>query len=109
MASPDNPQLEQPLGNVELQRTPAGPDPTAAATVAPAPTVPPIENPVWSGWDVLLIALLTFVTMVVLQLGIPVLAMWGWYPHEKWLTVAQKPSLLLIEQFLIYAAPRWPH
>ncbi len=105
MASPDNPQLEQQaLENVELQRTPAGPDPTAAATVAPVTTVPPIENPVWSGWDVLLIALLTFMTMVVLQLGIPVLAMWAWYPHEKWLAVAQKPSLLLIEQFLIYAA-----
>jgi membrane protease YdiL (CAAX protease family) len=53
---------------------------------------------------VLLIALLTFVTMVVLQLGIPTLARWAWYPHETWLAVAQKSGLVLIEQFMIYAA-----
>lgn len=52
----------------------------------------------------LLIAVLTFVTMVVLQLGMPLVAMRIWYPNETWLEVAQKPILLLVSQFLIYAA-----
>jgi membrane protease YdiL (CAAX protease family) len=58
---------------------------------------------VWSGWDVLLIALLTFVSTIVLQLVMPVVAMWLWYPHETLLQVAQKPILLLVSQFMIYA------
>ena len=59
----------------------------------------------WSGWDVLLIALLTFVAMVVLQIATPVVGRFGFaYPHQTWLEVAQKPILLLISQFIIYAA-----
>jgi membrane protease YdiL (CAAX protease family) len=89
--------------SVEPQE-PLAPDPFAAASVAPGPTgPPPVENPVWSGWDVLLIAVLTFATTFVLQLVMPVVAMWLWYPHETWLQVAQKPILLLVAQFMVYA------
>lgn len=107
MSSSDNPQFEpQPLVSAESQApVPGAPDPFAPASVAPVPTAPPpVENPVWNGWDVLLIAALTFVTMVVLQLGMPVMAQWLWYPHETWLEVAKKPILLLISQFPVYAA-----
>jgi uncharacterized protein len=59
---------------------------------------------VWTGWDVLAIAALTFLTMVVLQLGV-LLAAHRWsYPHENMSEVAQKPILLLVSQFLIYVA-----
>jgi len=59
---------------------------------------------VWTGWDVLAIAALTFLTMVVLQLGV-LLAAHRWsYPHESMSEVAQKPILLLVSQFLIYVA-----
>jgi uncharacterized protein len=103
LASSDNPQFEpQPLVSVEPQ-APVAPDPFVSASLTPVPTAPPIENPVWSGWDVLLIAVLTFVTTIVLQLVMPVVAMWLWYPHETWLQVAQKPILLLVAQFMIYA------
>jgi membrane protease YdiL (CAAX protease family) len=103
LASSDNPQFEpHPLVSVEPQ-APVAPDPFVSASLAAVPTAQLIENPVWSGWDVLLIAVLTFVTMIVLQLVTPVVAMWLWYPHETWLQVAQKPGLLLVSQFMIYA------
>ena len=74
------------------------------APIAP----PPIENPVWNGWDVLTIASLTFVAMVVLQLGLVLVEQWLRYPHQSFVEVAQKvaqmPTLLLLSQFLIYAA-----
>ena len=63
MPSPDNPKFDpQPVVSAELQApAPIASDPyappsdlDAAVTVAPFPTRPtPIENPVWSGWDVL--------------------------------------------------------
>jgi membrane protease YdiL (CAAX protease family) len=103
LSSSDNPQFEpQPLVSVEPQ-APVAPDPFVSASPAPVPTAHPIENPVWSGWDVLLIAVLTIATTFVLQLVMPVVAMWLWYPHETWLQVAQKPILLLVSQFMIYA------
>lgn len=104
LSSSDNPQSgSQPAVSVEPPSIPVAPDPEAS--LAPVSTTPPlVENPVWSGWDVLLIALLTFVAMVVLQIATPVVGRWLWYPHQTWLEVAQKPILLLISQFIIYAA-----
>ena len=80
-------------------------NPDAVVIGAPVPTgPPPIENPIWNGWDVLLIAGLTFVAMLVLQLLVIFGAIWLVYPHSNLATVAQKPILLLVSQFLIYAA-----
>ncbi|MGP0019133.1 MAG: lysostaphin resistance A-like protein [Candidatus Sulfotelmatobacter sp.] len=76
--------------------------PTATAVAPTAP--PPVENPVWSGWDVLLIAALTVVTMLVLQLGVAKVAQWLRYPNEGLADVLQKPILLLGSQLLIYLA-----
>ena len=60
MSSSDHPQFEpQPLVSAEPP-TPDAPNPFATATVAQVPTAArPAENPVWDGWDVLLIAGLT--------------------------------------------------
>jgi uncharacterized protein len=65
-------------------------------------TPPPPRDPVWNGWDVLLIAALAFVSMLVLQLVVLVGAQLLIYPHESLADVAQKPILLLISQFFIY-------
>jgi uncharacterized protein len=86
---------------------PSSPDPFAIASVPSVLTVPrPVENPVWSGWDVLLIAVLTFVVMVVLQVTEAKVAQVLWYPSESFFDaaqrVAQKPILLIISQFLVY-------
>jgi len=103
LSSSDNPQFEpQPLVSAETPMLSA-PDPFAAASVTPVPTTPPlIENPVWDGWDVLLIAGLTLVTMVVFQLAVLLAAHWLWYPHESLADVSKKPILLIASQFLIY-------
>lgn len=85
---------------------PAAPDSAIPAAVdAPlftslTPNLP--RDPVWSGWDVLLIAGLAFISMLVLQLIVLVGAQLLIYPRENMAEVAQKPILLLISQFLIY-------
>jgi membrane protease YdiL (CAAX protease family) len=53
---------------------------------------------------VLLIAGLTLVAMLVLQLLVIFGAVWFVYPHSNLADVAQKPILLLVSQFLIYIA-----
>jgi len=87
---------------------PVGP-PTSEAfaepTPGPAPPAP-VENPVWNGWDVVLIAALTFVIIVVLQFVLAKAAQVLWYPHNTFLEafqkVAERPILLIASQFLVY-------
>jgi hypothetical protein len=103
LSSSDNPQFEpQPLVSAEPP-TPDAPHPFATAIVAQAPTAPPpVENPVWDGWDVLMIAGLTVVTMVVLQLAVLLVAHRFWYPRESLADVSKKSILLIASQFLLY-------
>ncbi len=110
MSSSDNPQFEpQPPMNLEPQApVPLAPDSFAlgpdAVVIAPAPSAPPpVENPIWTGWDVLLIAALTlilsvFVAPLVVVLAAKVVA----YPHESWMEVVRKPALALLSEFLSY-------
>jgi uncharacterized protein len=72
----------------------------AAPVAVSAP--PPPRDPVWSGWDVLLIAALAFVSMLVLQIAVLAAAKLLIYPQLNLAEVAQKPILLLLSQFLIY-------
>jgi len=105
LSSPDNPQFEsQPLLSAEPPLpVPSAPDPFAAATIPSVTSAPsPVENPVWNGWDVLLIAGLTVVTMVVLQLAVLLAAHRLWYPLESLADVSKKPILLIASQFLLY-------
>ena len=92
----------EPPAHVQSDSSTLGPDP--AVIVSPATTSPPVENPVWSGWDVLLMAGLTIVAMLVLQILVVFGALWLVYPHLSFAEVAQKPILLLGSQFLIYIA-----
>lgn len=105
MSSPDNSQFEpRPLVSAEPPvPVPGTPDPFASASVAQVPSAPPpVENPVWNGWDVLLIAGLTVVAMVVLQLAVLLSAHWLWFPRESLADVSKRPILLIASQFLIY-------
>ncbi|MGO9087787.1 MAG: lysostaphin resistance A-like protein [Terriglobales bacterium] len=83
---------------------PFTPAPASLVDIRPAPITPPVENPVWSGWDVLAIAALTFVTMVVVQVAVLLAAHWWRYPHESLSDIAQKPILLLVSQLPVYIA-----
>jgi hypothetical protein len=60
------------------------------------------ENPVWSGWDVLVIAILTLGVIFLAQVIIVVIARRLVYPHESWIEVAQKPGLALLSEFVAY-------
>ena len=107
MSFSDNPQFD-PQAPVSAEPDQITPDPftigpDGAVIVAPQALAPPVRDPVWSGWDVLLIAGLTVIAMLVLQLVVIFGAAWFVYPHANLTEVAQKPILLLLSQFLIYA------
>ena len=90
------------MSSEEHRLTPVGAPDAILPQNLPQVTAPPVENPVWNGWDVVLIALLTFVAMVVLQLAVTLAARRLLYPHASWSDVLQKPIVLLISQLLIY-------
>jgi hypothetical protein len=105
LSSPENPQFDpQPLnGEIQLSA------PAVTYSLPPAPVpVPPApkagENPVWSGWDVLLMAVFVLCVLFTVQLVVVLAARHFAYPHESWLQVAQKPYLALLSQLLTYVA-----
>ena len=107
MPSPDNSQFEG-LAPPEPESPPSPPlpsDPFPPVLPAPVTQKPaPIEDPVWTGWDVLLIAGLTLLTLVVVQLLILAGAQRYAYPRLSWGDVAQKPIVALLAEFLAYIA-----
>lgn len=104
MSSPDNPQPD-PL---PLPSEPQFTAPIAtyiSPVLAPAPPAFKAgENPVWSGWDVLVIGILTLGVLLVVQLVIVLAARQFAYPHQSWTDVAQKPVLALLSELVAYAA-----
>lgn len=111
MSSSENPQFE-PLppskgdGHADIPVPPEilGPIETAPVPPIAPPPRQPVENPPWSGWDVLLIVVLAFVSIVCLQYAIVYGAHYFLFPHQTILELAQRPMLLLIAQFLIDSA-----
>jgi uncharacterized protein len=104
LSSPDNPQFDPAPPPSEPQT------PLPLATEPFPPPVPPAfvpkadENPIWSGWDVLLIAVITLGILFLAQLAVVFAALRFAYPHERWVDVAQKPVLALIAELVAYAA-----
>jgi membrane protease YdiL (CAAX protease family) len=105
LSSFDNPQFDPPPPSGETQPSfPFVAGPTPPTELRPLSPVPKgAENPVWSGWDVLIMGAVTVATLFVLQLLIVLAARYLLYPHESWLDVAQKPKLAMLSQLLIYA------
>jgi len=129
LSSSDNPQFEPQLpAGAETQEPAAGASEPATAgpidpegltsaplllETAPVPSSPvgsspvgspPAENPLWNGWDVLLIALLTIVTLIVVELLTVLGARVFVYPHLRLSDLAQKPLTALVGEFLSYVA-----
>jgi membrane protease YdiL (CAAX protease family) len=81
--------------------------PLALAADSFPPISPPVskanENPVWNGWDVLLIAALTLGVLFIVQLAVVLAARRFTYPHQSWVDVAQKPVLALVSELIAYA------
>ncbi|MGA7909550.1 MAG: type II CAAX endopeptidase family protein [Candidatus Sulfotelmatobacter sp.] len=110
MSAPENPQLKlQPLLGTEPQPLVPTPvpsllDPSSTETLPPLSPPRPPRDPVWSGWDVLLIAGMTLLTLLVVQLLIVIAAQQVAYPRENFAEVAQKPVLALLSELLTYFA-----
>jgi membrane protease YdiL (CAAX protease family) len=109
LSSSDNPQFEAPLASGGTP-PPVAADPLiTSVTLAPASgeilvaipvlTPPPPRDPVWSGWDVLIIAALTAVSIPVVGVFV-VLTAHLVAPRTSLGDVA--PVLILIAQFLAY-------
>jgi len=104
LTSPENPQLDPPPLNSDPQFS----APLVTYSLPPLESTPPPpaphagENPVWSGWDVLLIAALTLATIFLIQLILILVGLRFVYRHENWVDVAQKPVLALLSELLAY-------
>jgi hypothetical protein len=72
------------------------------ALLPPPPAPKAGENPVWTGWDVLLIAGLTLLTLFFTQLFLVLAARHYAFRHESWVGVAQKPTLAILSELLTY-------
>jgi uncharacterized protein len=95
-------QLVPQLVSTELHEPPQITSDSLAPATLTATLLPPPRDPVWSGWDVLLIAGLGFVSVLVFQLTVLVGAKLVIFPQASLADVAQKPIVLLVSQFLIY-------
>jgi len=99
---PDNPHSEQqPTSPPSMQ-----PDAELVGPLQLQPSLPSPssgENPIWNGWDVLLMGVLIVVTLFIFQLLIVLGARHYFYPHQDWLEIAQKPKLAMLSELLTYA------
>jgi membrane protease YdiL (CAAX protease family) len=104
LSAPENPQLDpQPLNSEAPTPTPFVVVPFPAPAPQPTPPAPKAgENPVWSGWDVLLILLLTAVTFFLAQVVVVPGLFRLIYPEGNLMDLAQKPALALVSQLLLY-------
>jgi uncharacterized protein len=109
LSSPENSQFEpQPPLSVESQPSlPLASDPLLSDSFPPAPSLPtpapePPRDPVWSGWDVLLIAVVAVLSLIVIQVLVLAGAKELIYPHLSWKDIAQKAVLAILAQFLAY-------
>src|ERR1700691_616801 len=100
LSAPENPQVDpQPLNSEPQTSTPFVVLPIPAPLPQRVPAAPKAhENPVWSGWDVLWMLILTALTFVLAQLFVvPVLFRLA-YPEATPMELSQKPALLLLSQ-----------
>ncbi len=110
MSSPENPPLPPQSETPDLSGLAhdpqSSPETFMAAPVSfpliPEPARP--RDPVWTGWDVLVIALMTIGTIFVFEL-LTITGAWLLLrSHETFRDVMQKPALDLLGEFLAYIA-----
>jgi len=105
LSTSDNPQFDplSPSAHHDPAQAPlAIPAETPVALATPSIVQASGENPVWNGWDVLLIAILTVLTLIVVELMTVLGARVFVYPHASLGELAQMPKLALIGEFLAY-------
>ena len=120
LSSSENPQFDpQSLENPQTAESPLPvttepvvpgqtlSEPVALGQIAPQsfatlPARTPPENPIFTGWDVLLISGLSLLTLLVVELLTVVGARVFVYRHTSISVLAQRPILALIGEFLSY-------
>jgi uncharacterized protein len=71
------------------------------STIAPS-DIPPEPDPVWNGWDVVRLTLLTLVALLASVFAVLLIARWRLYPHEGLGEVARIPLVTVAGQSLAY-------
>ena len=108
MSSTNNGQFDPLQHDADPQPSlPLTPDPLLPASFPPAPSLfipapEPPRDPVWSGWDVLLIAVVAVLSLIVVQVLVLAGAKELIYPHLSWKDIAQKAVLAILAQFFAY-------
>jgi len=106
VASPDNSQFQPSPTGAESPQAVQDESLVSIEGIRQASVSTTSDRPIWSGWDVLLIAALTFVVMFVLQVATAKATQLLWYPRLTFFQAAQKmeqrPILLIVSQFLFY-------
>jgi membrane protease YdiL (CAAX protease family) len=104
LSSSDNPQFEQQPGlSVDPGVAPENELPSLPFETLSL-TPPPPRDPVWSGWDVLLIAFLTIVTIIVAEFLTVCVAWVFFHRHSGFRELLQTPSLDLLGEIFGYIA-----
>jgi membrane protease YdiL (CAAX protease family) len=101
LSSPENPQPASDQTISSLPPIELNVPPLLIEPITPAPRN--IENPVWSGWDVLQIAGLTLATLFVSELLVGLAVRHFAFPRSSFLEVVQKPTVALLSQLVGYA------
>jgi len=92
--SPDQPATA-------LRASPPTPQSELISAAEPLAPRGPTENPPWSGWEVVALAAITFVTIVVCVLAVAV-GMHHWTPHTPWVETLTRPEVIVGGQLLAY-------
>jgi membrane protease YdiL (CAAX protease family) len=104
LSSPENPQFDPPPPLSAEPQPSLSLDPLLPVSFSPAPDPP--RDPVWSGWDVLLIAVAAVLSLIVVQVLVFSVAKNLIYPHLGWNDAVQKLAhnalLAILAQFLTY-------
>jgi uncharacterized protein len=104
----EHPIQDTPIGSVDPQLLPPEQMPVSpialtspdSFSVVPAPP----RDPLWSGWDVLLLTFATVLALVVAEFMTIVGAQVFWYHRASFRDLAEKPSLALVGEILGYVA-----
>jgi CAAX protease family protein len=105
LSSPENPRIE-PSSDIGATPTPQSYEESAGSVLPQsfpiAPLLPPLRDPIWSGWDVLLIAGLGLVMLMVAELATMGVAMALVYPKVPFRELVQRPFLALVGEIIGY-------
>jgi hypothetical protein len=92
--------VSAPQNPISDSSPPAGPQFDPAPF--PPPPVPPIENPPWSGWDVVALGFITFVTIIVCIFSTAYVVHARFSPSSPWTDSLKSPEVIVAGQLVAY-------